>query len=120
MRLCSFASSLCGAYGGADQHRYQGHRGSHGAAGELSRLPVAEAAEASEEFAAECAAVLRCILSVLDPGAVVLAGRFSDRSGDFPGLLERSLGSFECRIVTAKFGEFSAARGAALQTHCSI
>ena len=93
--------------------------GAHGAAGDLYRLPVAEAS-ASEEFAAQCATVLRCVLAVLDPGAVVLAGRFSDPEGDFPRLLEERLASFDCRIVTAKFGDFSAARGAALQTHFSI
>ena len=97
--------------------------GAHGAAGRLCQLSVADAAETappSEEFAARCAAVLRCVLAVLDPGAVVLAGRFSDPDGDFPRLLEERLRSFDCRIVTAKFGEFSAARGAALQTHFSI
>ena len=97
--------------------------GAHGAAGDLYRLPVAGAAEeapASEEFAAQCAAVLRCVLAVLDPGAVVLAGRFADPDGDFPRLLEARLCSFDCRIVAAKFGEYSAARGAALQTHFSI
>ena len=92
--------------------------GAHGAAGDLYRLPGAELAD---DFSAQCAAVLRCVLAVLDPGAVVLAGRFTRREdGDLSRLLEEHLRGFDCRIVTAKFGEFSAARGAALQTHFSI
>ena len=91
--------------------------GAHGAAGDLYRLPFADA---SEDFAARCTDVLRCVLAVLDPGAVVLAGRFARQEGDLSRLLEEHLLGFDCRIVTAKFGDFSAARGAALQTHFSI
>ena len=95
--------------------------GAHGAAGELCRLPlsVASAGEAGD-VATECATLLQGVLAVFDPGAVVLAGRFPDMNGDFRRLLKRRLRMFECRIVAAKFGEFSAARGAALQTHFSI
>ena len=98
--------------------------GTHGAAGDLYRLPGTAAVRPDESpaaTAAQCAFVLKCLLAVLDPGAVVLAGRFSDDpNGELPQLLERHLRMFDCRIVTAKFGEFSAARGAALQTHFSI
>ena len=95
--------------------------GAHGAAGELCRLPLAAAArDGSESLAAECADILGNVLAVLDPGAVVLAGRFPDADGAFRRILRRRLNMFDCRIVAAKFGEFSAARGAALQTHFSI
>ena len=97
--------------------------GTHGAAGDLYRLPVpgaAQTAASPETAAAQCASVLKCVLAVLDPGAVVLSGRLSDPDGVLPQLLEQHLHMFDCRIVTAKFGEFSAARGAALQTHFSI
>lgn len=97
--------------------------GAHGAAGDLYRLPMLDEANAEtmpEMTAAQCAAILKCVLAVLDPGAVVLAGRFSDPEGGLPRFLEQRLRIFDCRIVTAKFGEFSAARGAALQTHFSI
>ena len=96
--------------------------GAHGAAGDLGRLPVPDRGEdtASEAFAAQCTAVLRCVLAVLDPGAVVLAGRFALPDAELPRHLKERLRGFDCRIVTAKFGEFSAARGAALQTHFSI
>ena len=96
--------------------------GAHGAAGALDRLPVPDRIEgpSSDAFAAQCAAVLRCVLAVLDPGAVVLAGRFTLPDAELPGYLEDRLRGFDCRIVTAKFGMFSAARGAALQTHFGI
>ena len=91
--------------------------GAHGAAGDLRRLPWPEL---TDDFSARCAAVLRCVLAVLDPGAVVLAGRFPRQPDELSRLLEEHLHGFDCRIVAAKFGEFSAARGAALQTHFSI
>ena len=91
--------------------------GAHGTAGDLYRMPWTESAD---DFTARCVAVLRCVLAVLDPGAVVLAGRFTSQNGDLSRFLEERLHGFGCRIVTAKFGEFSAARGAALQTHFSI
>lgn len=96
--------------------------GAHGAAGDLYRLPVTGKVDGAnaEEVAARCTAVLRCVLAVLDPGAVVLAGRFTLPEADLPRYLEEHLRGFDCRIVTAKFGVFSAARGAALQTHFSI
>ncbi|MBP5530978.1 MAG: hypothetical protein J6Y54_02975 [Lentisphaeria bacterium] len=97
--------------------------GAHGAAGDLGRLPVPDRNGEDTSFdalAAQCTAVLRCVLAVLDPGAVVLAGRFTLPDAELPRHLKERLGGFDCRIVTAKFGEFSAARGAALQTHFSI
>jgi len=95
--------------------------GAHGAAGELCRLPFGIAQEnEADSLAAECAVMLRNVLAVLDPGAVVISGRFSDMDGEFIRSLKRKLRMFDCRIVAAKFGEFSAARGAALQTHFSI
>ena len=108
--------------------------GAHRAAGNLRCLPVADGdlAEAlsswgSENKAADatavaevCASALRYVLAILDPGAVVLYGRFVGYGMDFLNSLKRLLREFDCRIVLARYGDFSAARGAALQTHFSI
>jgi predicted NBD/HSP70 family sugar kinase len=109
--------------------------GAHQEAGNLRRLPVSGSGVLSDvlnswsraatrvdtaEVAEVCAAALRCVLAILDPGAVVLSGRFSGYGAEFFTALKQRLGDFDCRIVPARYGEFSAARGAALQTHFSI
>lgn len=108
--------------------------GAHRAAGDLRRLPVADAdlAEVLTSWGREdeavdfakvaevCASALRYVLAILDPGAVVMYGRFAGFGADFFKSLKRRLRDFDCRIVPARYGDFSAARGAALQTHFSI
>lgn len=109
-------------------------RGAHHAAGDLRRLPVADGelsevltswsgeddAVGAAKVAEVCASALRYVLAILDPGAVVLSGRFTEYGAELFSSLKRSLGDFDCRIVPARYGDFSAARGAALQTHFSI
>ena len=112
--------------------------GAHALAGDLRCLPsvsdngavadfgdalsrcVQGTSEGSGSLAAVCASALRYVLAVLDPEAVVLSGRFAACDADFFRLLSRRLHDFCCRIAPSRFGEFSAARGAALLTHFSI
>jgi|GEM_PF-5972763 len=111
--------------------------GAHSLAGALRHLPAAAPDGGQADFAdalaglatggmsdaglsALCASALRHALALLDPEAVVLAGRFSKCGEEFFQLLSRRLRDFNCRVAPAKFGEFSAARGAAMLTHCSI
>lgn len=112
--------------------------GAHSLAGDLRHLPsvsgnggISEFGDAlskwehrvpasSAELAAVCASALRHALAVLDPEAVVLSGRFPVCGEDFFRALSQRLREFCCRIAPARFGELSAARGAALQTHFSI
>lgn len=112
--------------------------GAHSLAGDLRHLPsisdngrVSEFGDvlsswghrvpaSSAGLAEVCASALRHALAILDPEAVVLSGRFPVCGEDFFRALSQRLQGFYCRIAPAKFGELSAARGAALQTHFSI
>ena len=111
--------------------------GTHGLAGDLRRLPVvaydgktwctlneALASEKiksmganPEQVAAVCARGLRHVLSILDPGMIVLSGRFSDFGDGFSAFLERNLAGYGCRVKLALYGRFTSSRGAALQTY---
>ena len=110
--------------------------GVHGAAGKVGKLavPSREGGETTfgealssrtlkehpatpEELATLCSCGIGKVLDILDIGLVVLGGRFLEFSADFLPLLERRLGAFGCRVGTAAFRGFSAARGAALCTH---
>lgn len=110
--------------------------GVHGAAGKVGKLSVPsrdggettfgealsprtlkEHPATPEELATLCACGIGKVLDILDIGLVVLGGRFLDFGADFLPLLERRLADFGCRVETAAFRGFSAARGAALRTH---
>ena len=111
--------------------------GAHGVAGNVRKLPVpapdgggettfGEALSARslksvgatpEQLATSCAYGIGQVLDILDIGLVVLGGRVLGLSADFLPLLERRLAGFGCRVKSAQFSGFSAARGAALRTH---
>lgn len=114
--------------------------GEHGSAGDLRSLPAAaykdtEVMTLGEAFSREvlqkvnpppdqlatvCACGLRHVLSIIDPGFVVLNGRFRDFDDDFMPLLERRLARFDCGVKLAAFGRYSTSRGAALQAHIGV
>ena len=83
----------------------------------LSPRVLKDRAATPEELATLCAHGIGKVLDILDIGLVILGGRFLDFSADFLPLLERRLAGCGCRVKTAAFRGFSAARGAALRTH---
>jgi predicted NBD/HSP70 family sugar kinase len=63
-----------------------------------------------------CADGLEQILSIMDLDLLILSGRFSDFSSDFPAQLEKILQKDHAvRVRSARFGRYSAARGAAFR-----
>ena len=69
---------------------------------------------AGDEIISNCADGLGQLLEIMGMERIVLSGRFADMGKDFAFQLERALNKEHiCKVDMAKFGRFSAARGAA-------
>lgn len=68
-----------------------------------------------EEIISYCADGLGQLLEIMGMERIVLSGRFADLGKDFASHLEKALNREEhiCKVGMAKFGRYSAARGAA-------
>ena len=70
--------------------------------------------DATGEIISCCADGLGQLLEIMGMERIVLAGRFADMGKDFASQLEKELNKEHiCKVTIAKFGRFSAARGAA-------
>lgn len=69
---------------------------------------------AGDEIISNCADGLGQLLEIMGMERIVLSGRFADMGKDFAFQLEKALNKEHiCKVDMAKFGRFSAARGAA-------
>lgn len=76
--------------------------------------PATISTASSEEIVEYCADGLGQILEIMGMERIVLSGRFADMGKDFVPGLENALNKEHiCKISMARFGRFSAARGAA-------
>lgn len=103
--------------------------GKHGSAGEIRNLrlncglrfedalSLARVRDCGIQSVLElCADGLEQILSIMDMDLLILSGRFADFSQEFAGQLEEILKKeHNVRVRPARFGRFSAARGAAFR-----
>ncbi|MBR2364792.1 MAG: ROK family protein [Lentisphaeria bacterium] len=76
--------------------------------------PSSTASSSPEEIISCCADGLGQLLEIMGIERIVLSGRFADMGKDFAFRLEKALSKEHiCKVDMAKFGRFSAARGAA-------
>ena len=76
--------------------------------------PSSTGANSPEEVISCCADGLGQLLEIMGMERIVLSGRFADMGKDFAFQLEKALNKEHiCKVDMAKFGRFSAARGAA-------
>lgn len=76
--------------------------------------PSSTGASSPEEIVSCCADGLGQLLEIMGMERIVLSGRFADMGKDFASQLEKALNKEHiCKVDMAKFGRFSAARGAA-------
>jgi predicted NBD/HSP70 family sugar kinase len=79
----------------------------------LSRESVAACSR--DTILKKCAEALGQIIDIMDFKLFVLSGRFADFGNDFAPQLEKELEAWQVKVKQAKFGRFSAARGAAFR-----
>ncbi len=76
--------------------------------------PSSTVSSSPEEIISCCADGLGQLLEIMGMERIVLSGRFADMGKDFAFQLEKALSKEHiCKVDMAKFGRFSAARGAA-------
>ena len=70
----------------------------------------------TEEIAGLCADGLGQVVDIMDTGMLILSGRFADFGAGFAPMLEKMMSEkHPVRVRSARYGRFSAARGAAFR-----